>query len=342
MHSVKDTKEALKGMAAIAEAAPSPPVPFRYIICVDFEATCDELSEGHETLQVTRDEQEIIEFPWVVLDVASLALCESKQLYIKPENTPVTPFCTELTGITADTLECGVTFAEAVREFADFVETRFEEGSFVLCAHGKWDLSQLRCEALRKGVELRPWMHNFIDLRSVFRYWAQLKQVNIRGTSLQNMCDALGITLSGRLHSGIDDATTIANCLACVIRVAKNSAGTDATFPSPESWLESKLALEASGDRHLILSGLAYDACMDDVSSWLTDMFARIQGQNLAKSPPESTEDHSSATSSAACPNSPQVFSLPEQVVRADCIVDQVTCAHREGVCLSSSMHLTV
>ena len=36
--------------------------------------------------------------------------------------------------------------------------------------------------------------------------------------SLQSMCDALHIQLSGQLHSGIDDATTVANVLAGIIR----------------------------------------------------------------------------------------------------------------------------
>ena len=305
---------------------------------------------------MARDEQEIIEFPWVVLDVASLSTCECRQLYIKPENTPITSFCTELTGITEEMLQNGVSFAEAVREFTDFVETRYEAGSFVLCAHGKWDLSQLRYEAFQKGVELRPWMHKYIDLRSVFRYWAKVKKKNLRGTSLQNMCDALGITLTGRLHSGIDDATTIANCLAEVIRIAiEESPGSHATFPAAESWLEAKKTLEASGSRQLILSGLPYDASMEDVSSWLSALFDRIHSQNLvsvsqqnmeepgtrssgscvetsnssslpeqAVRPDQGGDGEAAADSSVSCVETLDFFSLPEQVVRAECIMDPI------------------
>ena len=54
----------------------------------DFEATCDELSDTHGTLEVARDTQEIIELPWVVLDVAALKVRESCQIYIKPVHTP--------------------------------------------------------------------------------------------------------------------------------------------------------------------------------------------------------------------------------------------------------------
>jgi len=271
------------------------PVPFDYIICIDFEATCDELSEGHGALEVTRDTQEIIEFPWVVLNARTMEITDSVQLYVKPERTPVTEFCTQLTGITAETLEAdGVSFAEAVATFARYADERLEEGSsFVICAHGSWDVAQLRCEAFRKGVPLRDWMHRFVDLRQVFRFWAAAKGWAASGTSLQSMCDALGIPLSGKLHSGIDDATTIANCLARVVQVAREQQQQGANggggghgggggyggagggclhplvFPAAESWLEAKAALAAGRGRVLHLEGLAYDATEEDVVKWV-------------------------------------------------------------------------
>ena len=258
-------------------------LPFDYLICIDFEATCDEISQLHKELLVTRDQQEIIEFPWVVLDTKTLEIVESEQNYIIPENTPVTEFCTQLTGITLEKLQAeGVTFHQAVDRFAKFVDTKFiERGkTFCIVAHGKWDLAQLRYEAGRKGYELLPWMHRFIDLREVYRFWGERdSRRRVGSTSLQSMCDALRIQLSGQLHSGIDDATTVANVLARFIREARMVSSLPsaedavaATFPAPYSWLESMAALlEASDDaKWLEVSGLSYDASDEEICAWIS------------------------------------------------------------------------
>ena len=162
----------------------APAVPYDYVVCVDFEATCDELSDTHGTLEVARDTQEIIELPWVVLDVAALKVRESCQIYIKPAHTPVTEFCTELTGITDDTLRDGATFAEAVEKFAGFVEgdSSRAPSCYAHTANGTWPSSATR---LLERAWLCVLMHRYIDLRDVFRYWAEKKGQSLRGTSLQ-------------------------------------------------------------------------------------------------------------------------------------------------------------
>ena len=75
-------KEQLEGTAGGATEPLYP--PYDVLICVDFEATCDELQNGRTELLVTRDQQEIIEFPWVVLDTASLEVLPSQPLLPLP------------------------------------------------------------------------------------------------------------------------------------------------------------------------------------------------------------------------------------------------------------------
>jgi inhibitor of KinA sporulation pathway (predicted exonuclease) len=282
--------------------------PYQFLICIDFEATCDETSEDHPELDVTRDAQEIIEFPWVVLDTSTLEIVGQEQKYILPENTKVTEFCTNLTQITGEILkEQGVSFQEAISSFAEFVNTNYvkENKTFCIVAHGKWDLAQLRYEAKRKEIELEPWMHKFIDLREVFRYWGKVKRRRITSTSLDSMCKALHITFSGQEHSGIDDATNIAKILASIIPDARAAiAAQDETsvesteekkkeeqpprrhdrgpreprvlpdFPKPYSWLESMAALQEAKDvQWLELSGLPYDANEEDIRGWINECF---------------------------------------------------------------------
>ena len=210
-------------MTSLVLEAPPPEaslLPFQFLICIDFEATCDEVSESHPDLLVARDEQEIIEFPWVVLDTHTLEIVHKQQQYIKPEHTAVTEFCTNLTHITDEKLQQeGVTFQEAISVFSDFVNHNYvqENKTFCIVAHGKWDIAQLRYEAQRKGIELEPWMHSFLDLREIFRHWGRVSRKRVASTSLDSMCRALQIKFLGQEHSGIDDATNIASILIIIL-----------------------------------------------------------------------------------------------------------------------------
>jgi inhibitor of KinA sporulation pathway (predicted exonuclease) len=101
---------------------------YDYLVVVDFEATCDE----GENPQVTRANQEIIEFPWygfsvcrvvvnvmtrVVVDTIHGQMVDSRQIYVKPEwSKSLTPFCTQLTGITNEMLANAGTLRDAVQQ----------------------------------------------------------------------------------------------------------------------------------------------------------------------------------------------------------------------------------
>ena len=69
------------------------PCPFRYLLVLDFEATCDN--------PVQTRPQEIIELPTVVIDTHTGTIVGEFRRYIRPVVHPVlSPFCTTLTGIT--------------------------------------------------------------------------------------------------------------------------------------------------------------------------------------------------------------------------------------------------
>ena len=68
--------------------------PFDFIVVYDFECQCED-----KTKDLTFNE--IIEFPIVVIDVKQRKIVAEFQTYVKPTIHPIlTPFCTELTGIT--------------------------------------------------------------------------------------------------------------------------------------------------------------------------------------------------------------------------------------------------
>eukprot|EP01126_Amoeba_proteus_P032445 TRINITY_DN3164_c0_g1_i12.p1 TRINITY_DN3164_c0_g1~~TRINITY_DN3164_c0_g1_i12.p1 ORF type:complete len:227 (-),score=40.73 TRINITY_DN3164_c0_g1_i12:1038-1718(-) len=75
--------------------------PYRYLIVVDLEATCDYAPIP----QVDINTAEIIEFPWVTIDTQHLEIVDIQQHYVKPFNMAgLTQYTTKLTGINHDTL----------------------------------------------------------------------------------------------------------------------------------------------------------------------------------------------------------------------------------------------
>ena len=63
----------------------------RYLLVLDFEATCSKGSQPHP--------QEIIEFPCIKVNTENMKIESTFHQYVRPESHPVlTDFCTQLTG----------------------------------------------------------------------------------------------------------------------------------------------------------------------------------------------------------------------------------------------------
>ena len=76
--------------------------PYRYLYCVDLEATCDEVdeSESPRPLAVVPNQMETIEIGLVVIDLETLEIVDEFQRFVRPQINPLlTDFCKELTSI---------------------------------------------------------------------------------------------------------------------------------------------------------------------------------------------------------------------------------------------------
>jgi 3'-5' exoribonuclease 1 len=76
--------------------------PYRYLYCVDLEATCDDVgvNESPRSLVVVPDQMETIEIGLVVIDLESLEIVDEFQRFVRPQVNPtLTDFCKKLTSI---------------------------------------------------------------------------------------------------------------------------------------------------------------------------------------------------------------------------------------------------
>ncbi|KAG2378208.1 hypothetical protein C9374_008351 [Naegleria lovaniensis] len=180
---------------------------YDYLVIIDFEATCD--SGMNPT--ITRDNQEMIEFPFVVLDLSTSEIVHKERYYVKPiMTTSLTPFCVQLTGITDEILQKeGISLEAALQNFHNYVKNNFLNTgkTFCILTDSEWDIKGLLIrEARTKGVFFESYFRTFYDLRK--EYVKCYPYAIVRG--LRSMVEQSRIDFIGRHHSGLCDCFTIA------------------------------------------------------------------------------------------------------------------------------------
>jgi inhibitor of KinA sporulation pathway (predicted exonuclease) len=206
----------------------------RYLCVLDFEATCIESPDVLEPL-------EIIEFPSVLLAVSAdakvLTVMSEFQSYVKPKANPtLTPFCTQLTGITQSIVDGGVPFLEALASHTRWLADSLGEAPtsdnilFVTC--GDWDLKTMmpiQCQV--DGIEVPTHFYHWINIKKLL--WKQFKESRAIVSNMGGLLKFYELDFIGRPHSGIDDCRNIAR--AC-LKFAETGGRFEATSKrSPES-----------------------------------------------------------------------------------------------------------
>ncbi|MEU7144335.1 3'-5' exonuclease [Nocardia sp. NPDC046473] len=173
---------------------------------VDVEATCWEGKPPPGTVS------EIIEIGLTVVDLVSNERLGKHRIPVRPARSTVSEFCTELTGLTQDEVDTGVSFAEACRLLA----TEHEAGARTWASWGDYDRKQFLSQCTATGAAY-PFGHQHTNAKLVF---SEAYGLNRR----QGMAGALhiaGLPLEGRHHRGEDDAWNIA---ALVLDIAGRGA----------------------------------------------------------------------------------------------------------------------
>ncbi|ANJ58428.1 exonuclease [Pseudomonas silesiensis] len=180
--------------------------PYRYLYCVDLEATCDEVgeSESPRSLAVLPDQMETIEIGLVVIDLETLEVVDVFQRFVRPQINPVlTDFCKKLTSIQQADVDSAGTYVEVGQELGAFI-ARYPNAGWA--SWGDYDARQLErdagfaaCPSLLEGLphfNARKWHAGLYDNRP---------------KSLKQTVESLGLVWRGTYHRGIDDARNVAS-----------------------------------------------------------------------------------------------------------------------------------
>ncbi|CAJ1029422.1 Exonuclease, putative [Leishmania lindenbergi] len=219
--------------------------PFSHVLVCDFEATCASGSVHYP--------HEIIEFPVVVLDTATLRIVAEFHRYVRPLRNPkLTAFCTELTGITQEMVDLADPLPTVVAQFQDWLKTevyplcrmwarhygpnhlshnlKSEQRRFVYdeltdAAKANVSAEAMLCMATDGPWDMRRFMHECSVLRDgvafppvCYRYinirHSYSHHFKCRQVRLTHMLKQMSMSFEGRRHSGIDDTRNIARVLA--------------------------------------------------------------------------------------------------------------------------------
>ncbi|MHB9848378.1 exonuclease domain-containing protein [Streptomyces krungchingensis] len=180
---------------------------------IDVEATCWEGQPPPGAVS------EIIEIGLTVVDLGTGERVEKHRLLVAPARSAVSPFCTELTGLTQEEVAAGVGFTEACRILA----ARHRAGERPWASWGDYDRHQFTRQCGATGTTY-PFGHRHTNAKAVFTDAHGLRKRPGMAQALR----VAGLPLEGRHHRGEDDAWNIA---ALILGLVERGAWPD--LPAP-------------------------------------------------------------------------------------------------------------
>eukprot|EP01084_Bolivina_argentea_P031456 58220_1 len=214
------------------------PQRFRYLVVLDFEATC---ARNYKIWP-----QEIIEWPAIIIDTKTNKTLSTKTFhyYIKPTVKPkLTKFCTELTGITQelmDTVGCKNSIQSVIDEWNVWCfennllpNANYDPNACVVTV-GDADLKPMWSEQKQVSKCSNPALfHSWINVKVIFSDTFQIK-----AGGMMSMMEYMNIKHEGHHHSGIDD---VRNTCKIVQKLLHNGVQFDYTTENFRSSIDINL-----------------------------------------------------------------------------------------------------
>lgn len=180
-----------------------------FLVVLDFEATCDEVNAPIP--------QEVIEFPSVLLSLATLEPVDEFSSFVRPSHHPrLSQFCGELTGIRQEDVDAAPLFPEVLSQHTEWLSPRVANGSWAFALCGDWDLGTMfpaQCQAAGIHV-IPPGYRQWVNVKHMFARFTGAR----KGPGMAAMLAHLGLELRGRHHRGIDDCRNIARIVQALVR----------------------------------------------------------------------------------------------------------------------------
>lgn len=173
------------------------------LIVMDLESTC------WEGIPPPGQQSEIIEIGICTLDLKTREIEDNQGLLIKPRQSEISPFCTQLTSINAEMIDqSGIAFEEALR----VLKKQYRSDQRAWASWGDYDRKQMQSNC-RLYNQKYPFGPTHLNAKTLF----SILKGHSREMGMAQALDAMGLPLEGRHHRGIDDARNIAVILQRIL-----------------------------------------------------------------------------------------------------------------------------
>ncbi len=169
---------------------------FEKIIICDLESSCWRTKE-----ESNKNKSEIIEIGVALLNLKTGLVEKSHGYIIKPIVSTISDFCTELTTLTQEDVNKGISYKEA----CDALVKDFDSQNIPWASYGQYDFNMLERQSKDRNVR-NPFSNQYINIKLLF----SLMDSQNRQMGMAKALTALGYKLEGTHHRGVDDAINIA------------------------------------------------------------------------------------------------------------------------------------
>lgn len=174
---------------------------FQRIVCIDLEMCCWNDGRNPRT-------GEIIEIGLAEVDFQTKSIIQRSRYIVKPEADEVSPFCTQLTGLTREDVSKGVPLSEALSS----IVRKYGGSNKIYAAWGRDDyVIKRECDA--KGIPYP--FKEFLNIATIHRISKMVKNKRYGHVKAMRM---EGLEWEGRNHSGYDDAYNLARLVLHMFR----------------------------------------------------------------------------------------------------------------------------
>lgn len=178
------------------------------IVVIDLEATCPVEDEGDNTIE----RSSIIEVGAVRLDRRSLEIVSDFSELVRPEDYPIVPFITGITGISPEMVAGKDNFAAVGARLLEWYGPR---NKAIIAAFGAYyDIPLLRKECARYGLDYRSNIAGgAFDLRAVATIWLAANDHRTSGLTLDSILEKMDLAGRFTSHRAVEDARAAAAVL---------------------------------------------------------------------------------------------------------------------------------
>ena len=173
-------------------------IKYDKLLIVDLEATC---WRGRPPKGMR---QEIIEIGIVALDLNTKEISKEKGIIVKPTDSSISWFCTELTSITKELIKKeGVSFEDSCKQLVNDYDSKNRAWG----TWGKFDRTMFKKDCEHKKVDY-PFSKNYIDLQKIFSNFVNSnnEEFSKREYGVKTALGYLELQFEGTEHRGVDDA----------------------------------------------------------------------------------------------------------------------------------------